>query len=778
MPTGSHNGDVYDRRAMTSEPGDLEELRRLIVAASGAARPIGVDDVAGGRLAATALRRVIIEHGLQIDPYGVRLDGLELDGPIDFGGATIGFPLVFAGCSFGDPFNIERARLHELRLLDCRIPGILAGGVRIDHDLEISGSTITGSLTTRATTSATAAMWINDATIDGQFIARATVIDSDSTRGIQADHTSFGGNVRFVRGFTSNREIRLIGTRIRGSVDFTGATISSTTGRTIDLGNADIDGSVFIVDDNDRLPTVLHGRLDLRHARIGERLLVRSSTIHRHDHVEAHRYDARSGAGDAAIIGTSCVIRGDVSITGSSRLDGALVMPLAQIDGEVRIADQHISNPEAAAVDFSRASVAGNLVLAGSTIEGRIKLSGTRVGSSLDLGRITLSRAPADPAEDDGWQPPHIGIAGQGLRVAKDLRMRRLSTHGCEVWMRSAEVGGDLDLRGATLSNPASQTLSLLHVTVHGVARLNRFTSTGLVSITDSTIHGRLLAEAATITGTTDPSHPASAFTATGTRFDGGMLLDWTIDGGVDLTNATATIVQDDPTRWGTPLTLTGFTYQRFARLPGQSPQFDEWNVDARLAWLDRQQPLHPAPYDQLAAVYRAAGRRREADRIALAGARRTRIAQRHSTGRRNRLSRWLYEMIAGSGYRPERALYLLLGLFVAVAVTSGVAYHDGSLRATDATGTVYTIDGPIPRPGSATTAAHPGACGAGAVNCFHPALFAADTIVPIIDLHQRDQWHAVSTGHLVWFNVATALGWALSTVAALSFTKLSRSNV
>jgi hypothetical protein len=69
--------------------------------------------------------------------------------------------------------------------------------------------------------------------------------------------------------------------------------------------------------------------------------------------------------------------------------------------------------------------------------------------------------------------------------------------------------------------------------------------------------------------------------------------------------------------------------------------------------------------------------------------------------------------------------------------------------------------------------------CGAD-VRCFKPAVYAIETVVPLIELGQRGTWHVDSTarhGRLyeLWLTFAAITGWILSTVFVLSFSRLGR---
>ena len=59
--------------------------------------------------------------------------------------------------------------------------------------------------------------------------------------------------------------------------------------------------------------------------------------------------------------------------------------------------------------------------------------------------------------------------------------------------------------------------------------------------------------------------------------------------------------------------------------------------------------------------------------------------------------------------------------------------------------------------------------------------LYAVDTVVPLISLDQRSTWYPdphVFAGRIMlwWLNLATLLGWVLSSIFVLSLTRLSRS--
>ena len=227
--------------------------------AAGAGRTVECGDSGGTRrqVDAALLRRCCHQMKDQIDPRGIRLRDAAVAGPLDLAGLDVPFPLRFDGCEFSSPLVVEGARLYELVLTGCaRLPGLLANGVRVRRDLDLSRTHVTGALRTSASTSKQSAIWLCESEIGGRLLCVDTVIDGGGERSIQADRLHVTGNVRLLHQFTARGEVRLIGARIGGSLDLTGASIESpATGLALDLGEVVIEASVFMIDDPAGGPT-------------------------------------------------------------------------------------------------------------------------------------------------------------------------------------------------------------------------------------------------------------------------------------------------------------------------------------------------------------------------------------------------------------------------------------------------------------------------------------------------------------------------------------------
>ena len=187
--------------------------------------------------------------------------------------------------------------------------------------------------------------------------------------------------------------------------------------------------------------------------------------------------------------------------------------------------------------------------------------------------------------------------------------------------------------------------------------------------------------------------------------------------------------------------------------------------------------------------MYRQYGYSREAEQILIAQRRDARRTGRPAKTWPRRAAEAIYATV-GYGYRPSRVLWILAVLLVLVAASLELPASQATLRATNGNGDVYATSGLLTMSAGATapnstqqgTSLHADPCGDGEVRCFSPVLYAIDTVVPLITLDQRSTWYPdpnAPGGDLMlwWLNIATLLGWLLSSIFVLSLTRLSRSS-
>ena len=169
---------------------------------------------------------------------------------------------------------------------------------------------------------------------------------------------------------------------------------------------------------------------------------------------------------------------------------------------------------------------------------------------------------------------------------------------------------------------------------------------------------------------------------------------------------------------------LAGFSYDQLS-------DTREVDVRTRLRWLEQVMPDYaPGPYEQLAAAYRRAGDEEHAQQVVIARHRR-RYAEADPVERVwGALQRWT----VGFGYRPWLAVFWLV-LFAVL--------------------------------GGAWFAAHPPPpVDEGQNPAFNPWLFAADTLLPIVNLGQDGYWRLEGASQWIGSGLVAA-GWILATTAA-----------
>jgi hypothetical protein len=120
-------------------------------------------------------------------------------------------------------------------------------------------------------------------------------------------------------------------------------------------------------------------------------------------------------------------------------------------------------------------------------------------------------------------------------------------------------------------------------------------------------------------------------------------------------------------------------------------------------------------------------------------------------------------------GYKAWRAVVGLLVVYALAVIAFTFAQHGPNLIIP--TGSITGVN-PAPT-ASQCSKGYPG---------FYPAGFAIDIVVPIVNVHQADQWavNGDASWGWVWVGgtwVATGLGWALVTLFVAGYTGLVRSD-
>jgi hypothetical protein len=726
---------------------------------------------AGADVAAADIRAACRAAG-EADPFGLRLSGARVVGPLDLSAFEVAVPLRFTSCRFTDPVAVEGARLHDLTIAGHRppghptgaaLPGLLANGVHIEHDLDLSGMVITGGHRIAAAPGSAASVWLAEAEIGGNLIAAGTHLRPGGGTAMYGDRTRFGGDVRLSHGFRATGEVRLIAAHLTGSLHLIGAHLLPSDGRALDLGGTTVEGSIFLHDSpHTRDRCVVRGRVEMRRATVQGQIYARDAELTAAPSGTPNPYTGEPRGAFLHASGLS--VRGGIVAQGDTVVRGGLHLRGAELGRGVRI-DGAVWNPGGVALDLAQATLGGGVQLSGASVEGLVSLDNARVDGPVKLEGTTLAEGLDRRC-----------LTAVNLRITGDVRLRGLAALGGSLNFRGAVIAGTFDAEGAFVSNPGDRTVNLHVAQISGNVRLcSGFRSIGLLVLSRAVIEGRLRADGATLTwrpapGPLDPpAEPnphGSALDVISAVIRGGITMGWDLTGAVNLTNTVTSSIADRPDRdWPADSHLAGFAYDRFGTV---------WDAGTRIAWLAAIRPYDPRSWERLAVVLRTAGDRDGADAVLIAQRRHARRVV--PSTRRRRAFDLLEDVTVRYGFRPQRAIYLLLALIAAVTVALSLPAVQAQMRASDQNALVFSPAGARPTGGEQDV---PGRCGDGKVRCLNPFFYAVDTVVPLIDLHQRATWHPTTEhgGHLLewWLNLCTILGWVASTVFALSFTRLSR---
>lgn len=752
------------------------------------------DDIAAQLLAASRRRRGLACAGARVDaadvraaclaaadadPFGLRLADARITGPLDLSACQVPVPLRFQACTFTAPINIQGARLHDLVIIGDPLarspqvlPGLLGTGSRIARDLNLSGMTITGDLPGRSESRASASVWLTEAEIGGSLVANGARILPAAGRALHADRIQVAGNIRFRDGFHTTGEIRLLAMRLSGSLDVIGAELEPTDGRALELSESIIGGSMYILNS----PITGHrcrvrGRVDMAHSTVKGLVFIRDADLTLPPAGSSrHFYSTASRTERILLLAPRLNVHGSLRIEGDTVVRGGVLLRGATLGGGVKL-DGVIWNPADIALDLAQATLGGGLEGSELSVEGSVLLDSARIDGAVALDRATLTK----PLESRC-------LSAVNLTVTGDVHLRGLTVLHGKVNFRGASIAGVFNAEDVYVTNVGDATLSLHMAQVTGNVRMcGRFRSVGTIILNRAIIGGRLRADGATLTGSAISASPDSngrpgrgpvAIDATSAVIRGGMDLGWRVtSGSVDLTGVSTSYLADRPDQdWPADSYLGGFAYERFEAVDRRGDAV--WDVRTRIAWLARMRRYDQRAWEHLAAVFRAAGDRDGADDVLVA-------QRRQARGMRTaprRLLDVIQDVTVRYGFRPQRALYLLLALIAAVTIGLSLPGVQAQMRATDQNALVFTPAGARPLPGELDP---PGECGNGKVRCLSPFFYAVDTVVPLIDLHQRSTWYPAGehgSTLLGWLlNLCTILGWAASTVFAVSFTRLGR---
>jgi hypothetical protein len=623
--------------------------------------------------------------------------------------------VVLRDCRVEPAVVLDYADIRRLEVVGCDLlAGIQLSGGRVRSGMRIAGGTRVGS--------------VDGVSVDGLHakIEGPLVVEGEDTHlcgGLRLELATVDGRLAIRNGAVVDAHPK--------------------TGRSVDADTLTITGDLFVYGEGTRLA----GGLRLVDARVGSQLAIASGA-----------QIATDSGSDLSLDADGLRVRQILHVSGDkgTRLCGGLRLVGASVGGQIAIYEgaQIDTDPRSGlSIDADGLTITGDLQIVGegTRLKGGLDLAGARVGRRLKIqGGAEIATNPKTG----------LSVDADGLTVTGDLFVDGEDTRlGGGLRLCGANIGGQFVIGdGAQIATDPEAGLS---VDADGLT----ITGDLFVDGEDTRLGGGLDLGGASIGGqfvigdgaevATDPDNGLSVdadgltvngdlfVDGKGTRLKGGLHLGGTNIGGqfeirdgaevaadvnfwaaniarlqvksgiiagfLDLSHARLGCLEDDPQGWeqvAGGYRLAGITIDALSGTPDDRT---DWPVKKRIDWLKQDTPPSRRPFTQVAELYRQAGHREYARKVAIAG-------ERATSSRRRRL--WA-GLTVGYGYRPwyagAIAVALVLSAFVALVPFGDV------FVAVD-----RNPEGQCPDD-------YP---------CLNRGLYIAETVVPVgIEFGQRDAW-------------------------------------
>ncbi len=270
---------------------------------------------------------------------------------------------------------------------------------------------------------------------------------------LDADGLRVEGDVLLGDGFTVTGQgeegaVRLLGARIGGQLNLNGARLTNEAGPAFIGDGLHVDGDVF----GGGFVATGHGELSA----------VRLPGAHINGQLNLNRAELANQAGPALIgdglhVDGGLVLAEGFTATGHCER-GAVRLPGAHISGQLNLDGAELISNAGPALIGDHLQVNGGMFLDGFTATGHgedatVRLPGAHISGQLNL----------DGAELINYAGP--ALIGDHLQVDSDMFAEGLTATGHStdgaVRLPNASISGQLNLNGATLTNPAGPVLDL-----------------------------------------------------------------------------------------------------------------------------------------------------------------------------------------------------------------------------------------------------------------------------------------------------------------------------
>lgn len=215
----------------------------------------------GATVRAVLVRQILLGHGPDPRPAILRMEGARISGKLNLEAASLVCPLDLMGCYFDEVVNLQQTNASAIYLTKCNIPrGVRGDQLHTLHNLDLTGSEIGNGVMLRAAR-IEGKILFNGATVrpGGSGIAldlssiavsRGAYFNKFTAKGmafltggefgrslklegaeftkphnsvsVRADRITVEGSLGLSNGFLAEGEVDLSGSRVKGSLGFSG----------------------------------------------------------------------------------------------------------------------------------------------------------------------------------------------------------------------------------------------------------------------------------------------------------------------------------------------------------------------------------------------------------------------------------------------------------------------------------------------------------------------------------------------------------------------------
>lgn len=429
---------------------------------------------------------------------------------------------------------------------------------------------------------------------------------------------------------------------------------------------------------------------------------------------------------------------------------------------------------------------------AGFSAEGQINLLNAKIGGSLIFSQGNFKKKNN---KTGGRDMEGATINANQIEVGKNVSMSDGFWTDGEVSLIGADIKGELSCSNGKFLHKDGYSLVAESLILGRHLYLRRgFLAEGEVSLFGAHIDGDVYC--------LDGTFKKGIF-AQNAKIKNGFIWGRVRGSGtVNLSFASAAVLNDDAqSHEGFKFNLREFSYSNF---------YKNIDIKSRIAWLKgrpENEPFSQQPFEHAADVLFSTGDNSDAREILQE---KEKLQTRH--GKMPgvvRVARWLWGILAGYGYLPQRMMWWSLGIIFAGAVFFGIADYNCHIVPSQPT---VVVDAEY-RAAETHRCTIPGEPTKGTVRLFpeysefHPVVYSMDVFFPFFAMHQEPYWEPKSKKEFpevpgisgamsitdiaikilrfvrdillyflrVWFWLEIAAGWTLTSLFVFSITNLLR---